>query len=56
MKAVARAIRRNKANFYASTLAPVDRRGEVRFRTVDMVMLSVLFLELALLMRWSLAT
>lgn len=55
MKAAVRVLKRNRSNFYTSSVAPVGTGHEIRFRALDMVMLCVLFLELALAMRWCLA-
>jgi hypothetical protein len=53
--AVKRALKRHRKNFYVSTLAPVNYRTEIQFRAVDAVMITVLFLELAVVMRLLLA-
>ena len=55
MKAASESSDRAKGDFYVSTLAPVNRRREVRFRAADAVLLIVLFLELAILTRLLLA-
>ncbi len=44
-----------KANFYTSNLAPVNHSRETPFRGVDAVLLTVLFLEIAAVMRQFLA-
>jgi len=46
---------RRAGDFYISTLAPVDHRKDARFGLLDISMLSVLFLELAVLVRLLLA-
>jgi hypothetical protein len=46
---------RDKNDFYTSTLAPVDHHAKVRINAFDVAMLTVLFLELAVLMRFLLA-
>jgi hypothetical protein len=55
MKPVAGKRSRPTYDFYASTLAPVDHQKETRFGILDVAMLSVLFLEMAVLMRLFLA-
>lgn len=55
MKAAADRGSKEPSDFYLSTIAPVDRRGDKCLRPVDVVMLTVLFLELAVLMRLFLA-
>jgi hypothetical protein len=45
----------SKANFYVSTLAPINYRREVQFHAADVVMLIVLFLEIGVLSRLFLA-
>jgi hypothetical protein len=52
----AAADRKNSSgDFYLSTLAPLDQRRESRFCAADLIMLTVLFVEIALLMRLILA-
>jgi hypothetical protein len=46
---------KDKSDFYTSTLAPVDRHGRIRINVFDVAMLTVLFLELAILVRFLLA-
>ena len=54
MKAVA--DEKNKAgDFYLTTLAPVDHRRDSRFRVADLIILTVLFLEIGTLIRLVLA-
>jgi hypothetical protein len=57
MKAIA--VNRNRhghaRDFYLSTLAPVNHHRETQFRAADAVMLTVLFLEIAVFMRLFLA-
>lgn len=45
----------HEANFYDSIIAPVNRRGQIQFHTINAVMVIVLFLEVAVLMRFFLA-
>ena len=45
----------DKNDFYTSTLAPVDHHAKVRINVFDVAMLTVLFLEVAVLMRFLLA-
>jgi hypothetical protein len=44
-----------QADFYTSTLAPVNQRRTTRFGTLDAMILTVLFLELAAVARLVLA-
>lgn len=54
MKAVA--DEKSKAgDFYLSTLAPVGHHHDSRFRVVDLIILTVLFLEIGTLIRLILA-
>ena len=46
----------NRRDFYLSTLAPVDDRRDSPFSAADLFMLTVLFLEIAALVRLVLAT
>ena len=57
MKAVAASRNKhgNARDFYLATLAPVNQHGETQFRAADAVMLTVLFLEIAIFMRLFLA-
>jgi hypothetical protein len=55
MKAIAEKTSRQTTDFYLSTLAPVNHPGETRCGIVDIVMLTVLFLEIAVVMRLFLA-
>lgn len=55
MRAAGSKAHRYKGDFYKSTLAPVGRRIELRCCGVDIVMLTVLFLEVAALVRLFLA-
>ena len=55
MKAVSESSSKVKNDFYASTLAPVGHRRDMRFNAADAVMLVVLFLEIAVLTRLLLA-
>jgi hypothetical protein len=55
MKAVIDSGRRPHHDFYSATLAPINHRRDSRFSLVDIVLLSVLFLEIAGLMRLFLA-
>ena len=55
IKSVAGKETRDKNDFYTSTLAPVDHQGKIRIRPLDIVILTVLFLEMAVLMRFLLA-
>ncbi len=55
MKAIAEKTTRHTSDFYISTLAPVDHQGDSMFGVVDVVMLTVLFLEMAVLVRLFLA-
>ncbi len=57
MKTIAGDDSRNKNDFYTSTLAPVDQHGKLRLRIrpMDVMMLTVLFLELGVLVRFLLA-
>ena len=45
----------NQRDFYLSTLAPVDRRRDTPFCAADLMMLTVLFLEIAAVVRLVLA-
>ena len=55
MKAVSDTGKRARKDYYTSTLAPIGRRHEIRFSVIDAVIMSVLFLEVAGLMRLLLA-
>jgi hypothetical protein len=55
MKIVADDENRNRNDFYTSTLAPVNQHGKLRVRSMDFMMLTVLFLELGVLVRFLLA-
>jgi hypothetical protein len=55
MKTIAETENRNKSDFYTSTLAPVEQHRKLRIRPMDVMMLTVLFLELGVLMRFLLA-
>jgi hypothetical protein len=55
MRTVATREHKDKDDFYTSTLAPVDRHGRIRINVFDVAMLTVLFLELAILARFLLA-
>jgi len=55
MKAVTDIGKRHESDYYISTLAPIDHRHECRFCSADVLILCVLFLEVAGLMRLLLA-
>jgi hypothetical protein len=55
MKTIAGTENRTKNDFYTATLAPVDQHGKLRIRPMDVMMLTVLFLELGVLVRFLLA-
>jgi hypothetical protein len=55
MKAVAEKIHRKRSDFYSSTIAPLYRYRQVRIRIMDVGLLTVLFLELAVVIRFVLA-
>jgi hypothetical protein len=55
MKTIAGNENGNKNDFYTSTIAPVDQHGKFRIRPMDIMILTVLFLELGVLMRFLLA-
>jgi hypothetical protein len=55
MKAISESLRSQSRDYYTSTIAPIDCHLEVRFRALDAVLLSVLFLEVLGLMRLLLA-
>jgi len=55
MKATTHSGSRNRSDFYSSTLATTNRSREIRFSAVDIVILAVLFLEIAGVMRLFLA-
>ena len=55
MKLTADGANKQTSDFYTSTLAPVEHHGKVRITAADIVMLTVLFLEMAVLMRFLLA-
>jgi hypothetical protein len=46
-----RTSKRREKNFYISTLAPVNHRGEVQFQGWDAVLTVVLFVEIVGVMR-----
>jgi len=55
MRSIASKANKQTSDFYTSTLAPVEQQSKVRICIVDVVILTVLFLELAVLMRFLLA-
>ena len=55
MKAAADKANRVRDDFYTSTIAPVNHRRDFRFRALDVFILTVLFLEGAVLLRLFLA-
>jgi hypothetical protein len=55
MKVVSDTGKRARKDYYASMIAPIGRRHEIRFSTLDAVIMSVLFLEVVGLMRLLLA-
>ena len=55
MKAAAHRVSRSKHDFDTATLAPVDRQSDARFRFVDVALMTVLFVEMGVLVRYLLA-
>jgi hypothetical protein len=55
MKSVASKGHKPTSDFYTSTLAPVEQQRKLRICVMDIAMLTVLFLEMAVLMRFLLA-
>lgn len=55
MKTFVNKAAKYKGDFYRATLAPVNHRHETRCCGMDIAMLTVLFLELAVVMRLFLA-
>jgi hypothetical protein len=55
MKAATEKQAKVRDDFYSSTLAPVSQRRDLRFRALDVFILTVLFLEAAVLIRLFLA-
>jgi len=56
MKAAADNANRQESDFYLTTLAPLDHQTEARIGAADVLLLTVLFLELAVLIRLLLAS
>lgn len=55
MNAAADNINRQGSDFYLTTLAPLDHQTEARIGAQDVLLLTVLFLEMAVLIRLLLA-
>ena len=55
MKAATGKETKGRGDFYISTIAPVNHHRDLRFRALDVFILTVLFLEAAVLIRLFLA-
>jgi hypothetical protein len=55
MKAAAEKQTRVRGDFYTSTIAPINNHRDLHFRALDVLALTVLFLEVGVLIRWLLA-